>query len=90
MSLGEDKIGERELTDEQIRMKRHMLEQAEFRLMELKIQENQFETMIKLELPMKRARIELNKIMDEIRRLEKNELPVLQKQIKNKKESYLK
>ena len=75
-----------ELTDRDIQIRQQQLDETELNLIKLKIQEEQLAKSIKLELPMKEAKLILKKIHSEIETAEQN-IKAFTKQIKDKKMS---
>jgi len=79
---------ERELTEKEILRKRLQLEEISIQVEALTLQANSMEGMIKVNLPERKAKSELEKIREQIES-NKDNIKVLEKQIKEKKEKYL-
>ena len=79
-------VKEIELNERDIQIRQQQLDETELTLIKLRIQEEQMAKSIKLELPMKEAKLILRKINAEIETCEQN-VKAYSKQIKDKKMS---
>jgi len=78
----------KDLTEEQILQKMHMLEDFKIQEDTIKIEITDYEKMIELKLPERKIRNALLKKQDELRNTQRN-IKILEKQIRTKTETFL-
>lgn len=79
---------QRELTEEQIRIKQTQLEQLKYEVEEANLRIEQFQRMLDLKLPEKRVRVEMNDLKLKLGITERN-IKILEKQVRERREVIL-